>query len=92
MEFGLHLAQVVSMSWPQLAAFGESPMSLSQLLQGNDCFHGMTCALTNRWHQWNRNGKLYADFSGAEGAGNSLLHGCRLFYKGGIDSIPLSQW
>lgn len=30
-------------------------------------------------------------FSGAEGAGNSFLHGYRLFFKGGIDSILLSQ-
>lgn len=86
--FGLLLPQ---MSLPQLAILGERPMSLPRLLQGNDSFHGMTCALTNMWHQWNRNGKLYADFPGAGGAGNSLLHGYRLFCKGGIDSIPLSQ-
>lgn len=58
--------------------------------EGMTCFHRLTCAHTNRWHQWNRNAKLYANFSGEEGAGNFLLHGYRLFYEWGIDYILLS--
>lgn len=69
-QFGLCLPQ---MSWLKLAIFGERPMSLSRLLQGNDSFHGMTCALTNRWHQWNRNGKLYADFFWSRGCWEFFL-------------------
>lgn len=84
-------SQMMPTSGLQLAIFGERPMSLSPLLKGNDCFRGLTCALTNRWHQWNRNVKLYANFSGEEGAGNFLLYGYGLSYKRSIDYILLSQ-